>query len=186
MVLSEPTILQPRVQHTIYAFFKLHIGIEMRKGLKNEKEARIGPYLKNLFCLNFRKSVIILMLEGGAWIAEWYHTWLWSSVYCAMPWAVSLILGDDKLFFRPKHNIYAFFMILFGLFDLILLIVSKICHVNGPPRLLICHQRYPVLIQSSTTFLRAKHSTIENYDSSISNFPVIAIIPRVNREHSLY
>ena len=36
-----------------------------------------------------------------------------------MPWAVSLSLGDDKLFFRPKHNIYALFVILFGLFDLI-------------------------------------------------------------------
>ena len=34
-----------------------------------------------------------------------------------MPWAVSLI--DKKLFFRPKLNIYAFFVILFGLFDLI-------------------------------------------------------------------
>ena len=35
-----------------------------------------------------------------------------------MPWAVSSSLGDDKLFFGPKHNIYALFMILFGLFDL--------------------------------------------------------------------
>ena len=35
-----------------------------------------------------------------------------------MPWAVSLSLGGDKLFFGPKHNIYALFMILFGLFDL--------------------------------------------------------------------
>ena len=33
-----------------------------------------------------------------------------------MPWAVSSSLGDDKLFFGPKHNIYALFMILFGLF----------------------------------------------------------------------
>ena len=45
-----------------------------------------------------------------------------------MPWAVSSSLGDDKLFFRLKHNIYAFFMILFGLFDTI--IVCQICHVN--------------------------------------------------------
>ena len=66
------------------------------------------------------------MLEPwGAWIAEWYHTWLWSSVHCAMPWAMSLSLGDDKLFFGPKHNIYALFMILFGLFDLILLFDVK-------------------------------------------------------------
>ena len=43
---------------------------------------------------------------------------------------MSLSLGDDKHFFRPKHNIYAFFIILFGLFDSILLFVCKICHVN--------------------------------------------------------
>ena len=36
-----------------------------------------------------------------------------------MPWAMILSLGDDKLFLRPKHNIYAFFIIPFGLFDLI-------------------------------------------------------------------
>ena len=33
-----------------------------------------------------------------------------------MPWVVSSSLSDDKLFFGPKHNIYALFMILFGLF----------------------------------------------------------------------
>ena len=47
-----------------------------------------------------------------------------------MPWAMSSSLGDNKLFFRPKHNIYDFVMILFGLFDLILLFVSQIGHVN--------------------------------------------------------
>ena len=47
-----------------------------------------------------------------------------------MPWAMSLILSDNKLFFRPKHNIYACFMILFGLFDLKLLFACQICHVN--------------------------------------------------------
>ena len=36
-----------------------------------------------------------------------------------MLWAVSLSLGDNKLFFVPKHNIYTLFIILFGLFDLI-------------------------------------------------------------------
>ena len=45
----------------------------------------------------------------------------------ATPWAVSLSLGDVKLFFGPKHNIYALFMILF---DSILLFVCQICHVN--------------------------------------------------------
>ena len=43
-----------------------------------------------------------------------------------MPWAERLSLGDDKLFFGLKHNIYALFMILFGLFDLILLFVMWI------------------------------------------------------------
>ena len=47
-----------------------------------------------------------------------------------MPWAMSLSHGDDKLFFGPKHNIYALFVILFGLFDLILLFVCQIRHVN--------------------------------------------------------
>ena len=40
----------------------------------------------------------------------------WTSVRYAR--AVSSSLGDVKLFFGPKHNIYALFMILFGLFDL--------------------------------------------------------------------
>ena len=44
-----------------------------------------------------------------------------------MPWAVSWSLGDDKLIFRPKHNIYTFFIILF---DLLLLFVCQICHVK--------------------------------------------------------
>ena len=66
----------------------------------------------------------------GAWIPEWYHTQLWTLVHCTKPWAVSLSLGGNKLFFKPKHNIYAFFMILFGLFDLILLFVCQICHMK--------------------------------------------------------
>ena len=48
-----------------------------------------------------------------------------------MPWAVSSSLSDDKLFVGPKHNINALFMILFGLYDSILLFVCQICHVNG-------------------------------------------------------
>ena len=44
-----------------------------------------------------------------------------------MPWAVSLSLGDDKLFFRPKHNIYAFFMTLFGLFDTSMCLANLSC-----------------------------------------------------------
>ena len=42
-----------------------------------------------------------------------------------MPWAVHWSLGDNKHFFGPKQNIYASFMILFGLFDLMLLFVCK-------------------------------------------------------------
>ena len=55
-------------------------------------------------------------------MAEWYHTRLLSSVHCAMPWAMSSSFGDNKLFLGPDHNIYALFMILFGLFDLICII----------------------------------------------------------------
>ena len=47
-----------------------------------------------------------------------------------MPRAVSLSLGDNKLIYVPKHSIYTFFMILFGLSDLTLLFVCQICHVN--------------------------------------------------------
>ena len=47
-----------------------------------------------------------------------------------MPWAMSLSPGDDKLFFGPKHNIYALFMILFSLFDLILSFVCQICYLK--------------------------------------------------------
>ena len=53
--------------------------------------------------------LFISELEWGVWIAEWYHTWLWSLVHCAMPWAESSSLDDDKLFFGPKHNIYDWF-----------------------------------------------------------------------------
>ena len=85
------------------------------------------------FGLDLTKQVTLLLIkhnQGGAWIAEWCRTRLWSSVHCAMPWAVSSSLDYVKLFFRPKHNIYALFMVLFGLFDLKLLFVCQICHVN--------------------------------------------------------
>ena len=44
-----------------------------------------------------------------------------------MPWAMSLSLGDDKLLFGPKHNIYAFFVILFVLFDTIICLSNFSC-----------------------------------------------------------
>ena len=47
-----------------------------------------------------------------------------------MPWAVSSSLSDNEVFFGTKHNIYASFMILFGLYDLMLLYACQICHVN--------------------------------------------------------
>ena len=39
---------------------------------------------------------------------------------------MSLSIRDKKLFFKHKQNIYTFFMILFGWFDLILLFVMWI------------------------------------------------------------
>ena len=47
--------------------------------------------------------------DMGTWIAEWYHTWLWTSVCSATPWAVSSSFSDIKLFIRPMHNIYTFY-----------------------------------------------------------------------------
>ena len=74
----------------------------------------------------FRSEVFF---ERGACIAEWYHTWLWTSLHFAMPWAVRLSLGDGKLFIGPIHNIYGFSW--FHLFDLILLCVHWIFDVNS-------------------------------------------------------
>ena len=38
----------------------------------------------------------------SAGIHEWYLTQLGSLVHCAMPWAMSLSLGDNKLFLDPS------------------------------------------------------------------------------------
>ena len=59
---------------------------------------------------NFQQNLSSTFCQG-AWIAVWYHTWLWSSVHCAMPWAVSLSLGDDKLFLDPNtiSKLYSWF-----------------------------------------------------------------------------
>ena len=64
-----------------------------------------------------------------------------------MLWAVGWSLGDDKLFIRPKHNIYAFFMILFYLFDSILLFVCQIFHVNCQTE----NRKYAKFVNSSIT-----------------------------------
>ena len=84
--------------------------------------------------INFRLHRVPCVIYGtkmakGAWIAEWSSHSTFEHRY-ATPWAVSSSLGDGKLFFGPKHNIYALFIILFDLFDLILLFVCQICHVN--------------------------------------------------------
>ena len=47
----------------------------------------------------------------GACIAEWSSHSTLEHRYDT-PWAMSLSLGDIKLFFGPKHNIYALVMIL--------------------------------------------------------------------------
>ena len=60
------------------------------------------------FCNVYLLSNVYICPMWGTWIAEWYHTWLWSLVHCAMPWAVSLSLSDNKLFLGPKHIIYIY------------------------------------------------------------------------------
>ena len=40
---------------------------------------------KQLLVLHFKSQQWM-----GAWIAEWYHTWLWTLVHFTTPWAVSL------------------------------------------------------------------------------------------------
>ena len=45
-----------------------------------------------------------LFTTWDTWIAEW----IWTLVHCAMPTAMKLCLSDNKLFFRSKHNNYAF------------------------------------------------------------------------------
>ena len=72
---------------------------------------RIPAHFFTLICC---KNCIVKTLTWGAWIAEWYHTRLWSLVHYAMPWAMSSSLGDDKLFFGPKHNmLYSGFYLVF-------------------------------------------------------------------------
>ena len=67
-------------------------------------------------------------------------------VHCPIPWAVSSSLGADKLYFWPKHNIYAFFMILFGLFDSIL----KYC-VLGNRKVRYSTSTYSLFRESKST-----------------------------------
>ena len=72
---------------------------------------------------------IYINISMAAWIAEWSSHSSFEHQYTT-PWVMSSSLGDVKLLFGPKHNIYALFIILFDLFDSILLFVCQICHVN--------------------------------------------------------
>ena len=92
--------------------------------------AKLGQIWSSLPFKSSHHQLIKHLYATGTWIDEGYHIQLWTSVQCTTPWAVSLRLGDDKLFIGLRHNIYTLFMILFCLFDLILLFVWQICHVN--------------------------------------------------------
>ena len=47
-------------------------------------------------------SVVNLFLSSnqnrGSWIAEWYHTWLWTSIQRPTPWAMSTLVTTNSLF----------------------------------------------------------------------------------------
>ena len=75
--------------------------------------------MSNLQSFVFKDNILsdyLIQLKKGAWIVKWSSHSTFEHWY-ATPWAVRLSLGDDNLFFGPKNNIYALFMILFGLFD---------------------------------------------------------------------
>ena len=69
-------------------------GDGRRKDDVHDGEEQVNLLGKSLLCI--------------IWIAEWDHTWLWTLVCCTIPWALRLRLSDNKLFIRPKHNIYTF------------------------------------------------------------------------------
>ena len=100
---------------------------------------------KSIFC--FKTNMALYFMQVLALPQRWY-TIIFSfgkstftpklfitlnTPYCkyrTKPWAMSSSLGDNNIFFGPKHNIYALFLILFVLFGLILLFVCQICHAN--------------------------------------------------------
>ena len=79
---------------------------------------------------NVRDLGKLIVATGFEWLPKVQKIAQSGHTGCAIPWAVSLSLDDDKLFFGPKHNIYTFFMIIFGLFELIPLFFCQTCHVN--------------------------------------------------------
>ena len=100
-------------------------------------------------CLIFKVYTALL----GAWIAERSSHSTYKRWY-AMPWTESSSLGDEKLFFGPKNNIYALFMILFGLFDTIICLSNLSCELWN--RKLKLKKRYLKKNSSSPTFVAAK------------------------------
>ena len=122
-----------RCRHGLYYLQYLHhyiiIFLKTTSLMLNYILHRIGLYISTarntsiaLNYLSCSSSSFWLKIENDQkwifnypnWIAEWYHTWLWT---------LSSNLSDAKLFITPKQNIFGFFMILFGLLDSILLFV---------------------------------------------------------------
>ena len=107
------------------------IGFHWNKVCVTNASSKSVKNCKSNHCLSQHWRPILeksyLLKCWGVWIAEWYQTWLWSLVCCAMSWNMSSSLSDNKLFFGPKRNIYAFFLILFGLFDTIICLTNLSC-----------------------------------------------------------
>ena len=76
------------------------------------------PFINKIwpFCRIIRSQL------RGAWIVEWYHTWLLSMVHCAMPWALNSSLGDDQTLFwtQAQHLCFIHDSIWFIWFDTII------------------------------------------------------------------
>ena len=80
--------------------------------------AEIGPFTDMQYFLKFQ--ILTSLLEKLSGITLGSEQW-----YAETCMGQESSLGDDNLFFRPKHNFFAFIMILFGLFDLILILYVK-------------------------------------------------------------
>ena len=97
-----------------------------RESLPFTTRPGLPPYHNHFFILVLILIIYCKRWSWGAWIADWYHTGLWSLVCCTMAWAESLSLGDDKLFFGPKDDIYAD-SIWFSWFDIIICLSNLSC-----------------------------------------------------------
>ena len=66
----------------------------------------------------------------GAWIAEWYYTWFLLSLRCAMPWALSSSLGNNKLFWtQAQHLLFIHDSTWFIWFDTIVCLSNLSCEL---------------------------------------------------------